>query len=50
MKGRTGVSGGRAAGWLMSAGALLAAYALVVAWSGGFDVRLAGVRLPVRSR
>jgi hypothetical protein len=34
--------------WMAAAAAALGAYALLVGWTGGFDVRLAGVR--VRSR
>lgn len=45
MKGRRALPGGRASGRLLTVAALLAAYALVIALTGGFDLRLAGLRI-----
>jgi hypothetical protein len=45
MKGRTWLPGGRVAEWLLAVAVLLGAFAGVVAWTGGFDLRVWGMRL-----
>lgn len=45
MVGRDYRASDRRVAWLMAVTAAIAVYALGVAWTGGFDARIAGVRL-----
>ncbi|MEO8078354.1 MAG: hypothetical protein ABI818_18650, partial [Acidobacteriota bacterium] len=45
MVGRTERPAGGAIAWLLAATAALAVYAAAVAWTGGYDLRLGGLRL-----